>query len=614
MEKIIKFLFIIILLVLNIYAKDQFTINTSYFLTKENLSLEEIKQIKDFIPSSGENLSFKNQKVWIKIDIKNQSNEELSRIFKFTFPYMDNIVVYKDDRIEKYGRTNNYNTEMLSIDNNVFRVRLNALEEKIVFINITSSYAMKTFMKNFTEEEYLNDLFFKKGLLYFCYGIIFSLIFYNFFIWYTTRKKEFFYYVLFHFSLLIGIISWSGFGFQYIWPNLPQFNYYSYGIIVNIILGFQILYVIYYLDTEKYLPKITSFLKIASKIFFFFSLTSPLFELTLLYEIASILSTIFLLLVTIYLTFVKKVKLAFYIFIAELILITGNFLMALSDFGIINGFFYTEYFYVWGASVEVILISLALSYKYNILEEQKAMEKQKRIQTETMLIDKQKLSSIGENFNNLVHQFRQPLSQINSVVCLIYSSYKKGNLTDDLIDENLNHIELQTSHLSKTLEYFRNFTTNKESNTTFLLFDFVDKVEILMEFMLKTNNILLEKDFDKNISLKTDETQFLQVISVLITNAKDAFIENDIKEPKILIKANKENNILNMTISNNAGAIDPIVKDKIFEPYFTTKNSSEATGLGLYITKLIIENKLKSSIVVETHNEWTSFIMKIKNI
>ena len=371
---------------------------------------------------------------------------------------------------------------------------------------------------------------------------------------------------------------------------------------------------IYYLDTDKHLPKITSFLKMLCKLFFFFSLSSPFLELTLIYEIASIFSTLFLLIITIYLTFIKKLKLAFFILISELILITGNLFMFLADLALIDGSFFTDYFYIWGASVEVILMSLALSYKYNILEKQRTLEEQKRKETETILIDKQKLFSIGENFNNLVHQFRQPLSQINSIVYLIYANHKKNNLNDKIIEENLDHIESQTSHLSKTLEYFRNFTVSKEENKIFLLASFIEKVEVLMEFVLKTNHIILEKEFDETIRMNTDETQLLQIFYIIITNAKDAFVENSTEEPKIRIKAHKEKNNLSISISNNACEINPLIINKIFEPYFTTKNNSDGTGLGLYIIKLIIEDKLNSSIKVKTENGWTNFTMELKDI
>jgi len=596
---------------MSLYAKEKLTIESSYYLTTENLTLEQIKKIEEFIPSKGENLGVVNQNVWIKIDIKNSSQQALTRVLQFTFPYMDDISVYKENGVEKYGRTNNYNTHIHSIENNAFKVALKAFENKTVYVKITSSYTIKTFFEDFNEEEYLEDIFSKKGLFYFCYGILFSLIIYNFFIWFSTRKREFLYYVVFHFLLLAGILSWSGFGFEYIWPTFPLLNYYSYGIIVNLIIGFQILYVIYYLDTEQSLPKITFSLKLLSQIVFFFALTSPVVDLTLLYEITATATTLVLLFITIYLAFIKKQILAFYIFASQFLLISANLLLTLSDLQIIEGSFWIDYSYIWGASIEIILMSFALSYKYKELEKQKTIEEQKRVRTEQMLIDKQKLSSIGENFNHLVHQFRQPLSQINSIVCLLSLQFEDKKVTHAMIEKNLYNIEYQTSYLSKTLEYFRNFTSPDESIEEFFLSDFIARVTIMMESVLKRENISFQTNFDKNILLKTNETQLLQIMSVIITNAKDAFMEKEIQNPEIVLKIFEEESLLHITISNNAGAIEPSVIDKIFDPYYSTKKNTEGTGLGLYITKLIVESKLNSTISVGTQGEWTTFTIRM---
>jgi len=135
-----------------------------------------------------------------------------------------------------------------------------------------------------------------------------------------------------------------------------------------------------------------------------------------------------------------------------------------------------------------------------------------------------------------------------------------------------------------------------------------------MEYILKKYNINFQVNFDKDIELKTNEMQLLQIMSVIITNAKDAFVENNTSEPKIVVTIYEENSLINISISNNAGAIDPLIKDKIFEPYYSTKNNSEGTGLGLYITKLIVETKLNSSILVRTDKEWTTFIIKLTNV
>lgn len=611
---IYRFLLILFFLPAFVFAENSIDIKTSYYISEKELNYNQINNIKDFIPSTGKNLGIIDKDCWVKLEIKNNTDEIKNRVFKFKFPYMDDITVYKDSKtIEKYGRTNNYNKTIKSLDNNVFRVQLSAFEKRDVYIKITSSFTIKTFLEDYSEVEYINDIFFQKMLFYFCYGILFSLILYNFFIWYSTKKKEFLYYVLFHFIFLLGIISWTGFGFEYIWPNFPIFNYYSYGIIGNLLYGFQILFIINYLDTQNYLPKTTSLLKLFTYTFFIFSVSSVVIQLTLLYELFSIVSTFLLLGATIYLAFVEKLKLAFYILFAELIIISGNFFMVLSDMGIINGTFFSTYFFVWGASIEVILMSLALAYKYKSLEMEKNFEEQKRRQTEEMLMSKQKLFTLGETFNNMVHQFRQPLSQINSIIFKIESDYVRKKLDEKNLENKLNSIEHQTNYLSKTLDYFRDFSSNKDKIESFRLNDLIDEVISITSFMIKQKDINIIKDLeDKNITLNLNKNDLVQVFIIIMVNAKDAILKSSVNNPEVIIKSYQKNGSVLIEISNNAGAIDHTVLDKIFDPYFTTKDHKEGTGLGLYIAKLIVEEKLHSLIEVESKDQFTTFTLRLK--
>lgn len=608
-----KFLLIILVFVISLFAQDNLEIKTGYYITKDDLTLSKIKQIQEFTPSLGDNFGVINKNCWLKLEIKNNTNKIQIRVFKFRFPYMDNITVYKDDDSqEKYGRTNNYNKHIKSIDNNIFKVNMGASQNQVIYIKIFSSFTIKTFLENYSEEEYINNIFFQKMLFYFCYGILFSLILYNFFVWYTIKIKVFLYYVLFHFIFLLGIISWTGFGFEFIWPDFPIFNYYSFGIIGNLVYGFQVLFIITYLNSEAYLPKLTSFLRWIAYLFFFFSVTSIFIQLTMLYEILSIISAFLLLYIICYLLFVKKLRLAFYILISELIILSGNFFMVLSDMGLTKGSFFMDYFFVWGACVEVILMSFALAYKYKHLEREKDKEKLKRIEAEEMIISKHKLATLGEMLNNLVHQWRQPLSQINSVVYSIENDFHNKKLDAVNLDEKLNSIEFTTKYLSQTINDFRNFSASDNTKSKFLIEPLIDEVLSIMNFTIKLNEINIDVKYsNKNIDLDSSKNELSQVLMVILTNAKDAIAEKKIEKPEIKIEVIQDIKNVSIKISNNAGAIPMNIINKIFEPYFTTKAFEEGTGLGLYIAKLIVVDRLDATISVTTFNNWTTFIIKM---
>ncbi|MBA3026246.1 MAG: hypothetical protein FP820_07510, partial [Sulfurimonas sp.] len=138
-----KILLIILISVLSLLAEDTLDIKTSYYLTKDDLTLSQIKNIKEFTPSKGDNFGVLHKNCWLKLELKNNANTAQTRMFKFKFPYIDDITLYRDDTTqEKYGRTNNYNKQIKSIANNIFKIPLDALENKVVYIKISSSHTI----------------------------------------------------------------------------------------------------------------------------------------------------------------------------------------------------------------------------------------------------------------------------------------------------------------------------------------------------------------------------------------------------------------------------------------------------------------------------------------
>ncbi|QSZ42140.1 GHKL domain-containing protein [Sulfurimonas aquatica] len=607
-----KIVLILLIFISSLFGESNLDIKTSYYLTKDDLTLAQIKQVKNFIPSKGDNFGLLKQNCWLKLELKNHLDEIQTRVFKFRFAYMDDITLYEDGKTpQKYGRTNNYNKQINSIDNNIFKITLTPFEKKVVFIKISSSYTIKTFLQDSSQEEHLSTIFFHKMLFSFSYGILFALILYNFFVWYSIKIKVYLYYVLFHFVFLLGIISWTGFGFEFIWPNYPLFNYYSYGILGNLLYGFHILFIITYLNAEAYLPKTTSFLKSIAYLFFFFSLTSLLYQGTLLYELLSIFSMVLTLVLILYIFFIKKVQLALYILISNIIIIIGSIFMVLSDMGLTNGSLIMDYFFVWGACVEVILMSFALAYKYKDLEDEKESEKLIRIQTQEMLISKHKLSTLGQMMNNLVHQWRQPLSQINSIVLNIEDDFFNKKLDEVRLNDKLNDIEATTTYLSQTLNDFRNFSINEKNQSKFLIKPLIEEVLSIINFTININDIEIDVSYSSSdIYIVSNKNELLQILMVILSNAKDALIENKTKNPKIKIEVIQEQESITIEISNNAGAIPDEIINEIFEPYFSTKKFEDGTGLGLHIATLIAD-KLDISISVKTLKEWTLFSIKI---
>jgi signal transduction histidine kinase len=161
--------------------------------------------------------------------------------------------------------------------------------------------------------------------------------------------------------------------------------------------------------------------------------------------------------------------------------------------------------------------------------------------------------------------------------------------------------------MSKTIDDFREFFKNDKEKEKFDLMEAVIDVLKLIDKQIKNHNISI----DINGSGKTIlgyKNELKQVILNIITNAKDALIEKNIKDAKISIFVH-DNTIV---IEDNAGGIPKEIGDRIFEPYFTTKEEGKGTGIGLYISKVIIEEHFKGKIYFENTQNGVKFIIELK--
>jgi C4-dicarboxylate-specific signal transduction histidine kinase len=155
------------------------------------------------------------------------------------------------------------------------------------------------------------------------------------------------------------------------------------------------------------------------------------------------------------------------------------------------------------------------------------------------------------------------------------------------VEAGMNHLQL----MSRTIDDFRNFFNPDEEKVTFFIKDAIESVMDIIGPTLVSSNIEVTFNIDENIILKCYYNEYKQVILNILSNAKDALVNNHIMNPRILIKAFQKDEKTILAISNNAGRISDNIIEKIFDPYFTTK--VDGTGLGLYMSKIIIEKNMK---------------------
>jgi signal transduction histidine kinase len=227
----------------------------------------------------------------------------------------------------------------------------------------------------------------------------------------------------------------------------------------------------------------------------------------------------------------------------------------------------------------------------------------KEIKEKDILLQQQsRLAALGEMIGNIAHQWRQPLSAITSSASGLEVKREFGVLEEKDIQESTAFIVKNANFLSLTIENFRNFFKKNDDNTNFnLALSLQNTVEIVSS-SYKNSNIDLKLELDETVFYYGSENLFSQVVLNILSNAKDSLVQNNIENKKVMIKLNKTDDLIKIEIIDNGGGIPENIKEKIFDPYFTTKHQSQGTGLGLYMSLEIIENHFDGSFKVSNTN------------
>jgi len=230
-------------------------------------------------------------------------------------------------------------------------------------------------------------------------------------------------------------------------------------------------------------------------------------------------------------------------------------------------------------------------------------EEEKNKWQEEMIREQSRLVQMGEMISMIAHQWRQPLSAIAAASASLQLKAKRNRLDQDTAIDIANKIKGFSLHLSSTIDDFRNFFKTNKVQTATNFQKILESVLTIVEGSLKKNIIILDIEVKDIQEFNTFENELKQVILNLIKNAEDALVEKKIKNAKINIVISGTSFI----IYDNAGGIPEDIIDKIFDPYFSTKTKKDGTGLGLYMSKMIINDHCKGQIDVKNIQNGAQF-------
>lgn len=256
---------------------------------------------------------------------------------------------------------------------------------------------------------------------------------------------------------------------------------------------------------------------------------------------------------------------------------------------------------------------LELSELNATLRERVEKESAKVIEKERLLIRQSKMATMGEMIGVIAHQWRQPLNSLAIIIQDVEQAYKYGELNDEYLAKFKHNSINIIRNMSNTIDDFRKFFSPNKKAEEFFIEDAIDETLKIIEPQLK--NYGIDIVFNNNSGIKHKyagfKNELKQALLNIVSNAKDALFERKPQNRfiKIAVSAASDN-MVKISIEDSAGGVPENIIGKIFDPYFTTKSDDKGTGIGLYMTKQIIEESFKGIISISNSDNGARFVVE----
>jgi len=232
-------------------------------------------------------------------------------------------------------------------------------------------------------------------------------------------------------------------------------------------------------------------------------------------------------------------------------------------------------------------------------------------QKDQILIQQNRQAAMGDMINNIAHQWRQPLNAIGLIVQSMMYSYESGGLSEEMMKADVNETMETIKFMSQTIDDFRNYFKPDKEKTQFNVKMVINRSISIVAGSIGNVKITIESDEAVDPVIYGYPNEYSQAVLNILINARDALSERKTSNPEIKIVIRTENGKSVVTISDNAGGIPEDIIDKIFDPYFSTKGPETGTGVGLFMSKNIIEENMNGRLTVCNSGEGAEFRIEI---
>jgi len=565
-------------------------INVTFSLLKSDDIAISIENIKTYdsrfkpIPKT-ETFQETNTTYWLKVDLGT------------TFPSGRFVHTYADADFSKHTILPSQQLEKFVLDGvqNMKFTYTNSSDPQIYYFKLVPKHYRVPFRFIYvsTPETFYAYLA-KDAQIQLILGLILGLIImagiYNAAMYYYNKDISFLHYALMQLFMSLLLYSYSG---AFVWD---EESFFSRNILYQNIISlttalFATYFTLTFLEVKTYLPKLYSISRIVI-VLILIDMVLSLFYKSLIIEYNILPFFMLLLIYGGYQRMRQRYKPASFFLAGWGVLTVAVFLNIFK-----MGYEYTiiDPLYI-GSAIEAILFSLALSYKIRLVSKEKEQQKE-------LMVHQSKLASMGEMIGNIAHQWRQPLTHISYTFMNIQEAQKHGELSPEYLNNKIDDANTQLTFMSNTIDDFKNFYAPHKEKEDFSLANATKETLEIMKNTLKDSDIEVEIIVKEDSKLHNYKNEYKQVLLNLLSNAKDVLRERVTLNPKVTITIDKGI----VSVKDNAGGIQENVLEHMYEPYFTTKE--ENSGIGLYMSKMIVEKNMGAKLSVSNSTEGAKFIM-----
>ncbi|MBI5483373.1 MAG: PAS domain-containing protein [Deltaproteobacteria bacterium] len=227
------------------------------------------------------------------------------------------------------------------------------------------------------------------------------------------------------------------------------------------------------------------------------------------------------------------------------------------------------------------------------------------------MIQQGRLAALGEMINNIAHQWRQPLNNIGLIIQNIQLSYDSGTITSAEMECQIDKAMDVIMHMSGTIDDFRNFFRDDKEKQNFCINKAVRRTLDFVSAALESRNVRVVIAGDEDVTAFGYQNEYSQVLLNIISNAGEACFERCVEDAQIRIRITRENERSAVYVSDNCGGIPDDVLPRIFDPYFTTRAPDRGTGIGLYMSKVIIEQNMGGKLTARNLDGGAEFRVEV---